>query len=99
VAGCVLLEAWLLAEEHFEIAEYISFIHQKTTLYEDVYVDPETVTITFPEQKRNLIYIYLESMETTYGDVASGGSREVSLIPELTELAGNYITFSGNDSH
>ena len=32
------------------------------------YVDPEDVKLTFPNKKRNLIYIYLESMENTYAN-------------------------------
>ena len=39
-----------------------------STFIDDNYVDPSSVNITFPEQKRNLIYIFLESMEMTYAD-------------------------------
>ena len=46
------------------------------------------MNITFPEQKRNLIYLYLESMESTYADKASGGAFDKNYIPELTQLAG-----------
>ncbi len=71
---------------------------QQSTLYETEYVDPNTVDIQFPERKRNLIYIYLESMETTFLDQSLGGAIEVNLIPELTELAQNHVNFSHNDS-
>jgi phosphoglycerol transferase len=54
------------------------------------------VNITFPEQKRNLIYIYCESMEMTYADTASGGAFEQNVIPELTELAMENECFAGN---
>lgn len=59
------------------------------------YVDPADVTITFPEQKRNLIYIFLESMETTYADTANGGAFQENVIPELTEIAQENEDFSG----
>ena len=59
------------------------------------YVDPANVAITFPEQKRNLIYIFLESMETTYADTASGGAFQENVIPELTEIAQENEDFSG----
>ena len=59
------------------------------------YVDPADVTITFPEQKRNLIYIFLESMETTYADTANGGAFRENVIPELTEIAQENEDFSG----
>ena len=41
---------------------------EKSTYIEDNYVDPATTTLTFPEKKRNLIYIFLESMEMSYSD-------------------------------
>lgn len=59
------------------------------------YVDPADVTITFPEQKRNLIYIFLESMETTYADQENGGAFRENVIPELTEIAQENEDFSG----
>ena len=59
------------------------------------YVDPANTMITFPEQKRNLIYIFLESMETTYADTENGGAFEENVIPELTELAQENEDFSG----
>ena len=62
------------------------------------YVDPKDVTLTFPEQKRNLIYIYLESMETTFSDDKNGGKfGEDNLIPELTALAQENEDFSGSE--
>ena len=59
------------------------------------YVDPDKAKITFPEHKRNLIYIFLESMELTFADKAEGGAWDENIIPELTELASEGETFSG----
>mgnify|MGYP000108020968 FL=1 len=36
-------------------------------------------------------------METTYEDIANGGAMENNLIPELTNLANNNLTFSGGN--
>ena len=66
-------------------------------MVEDNYVDPARVNITFPEQKRNLIYLYLESMESTYADKASGGAFDKNYIPELTQLATDNISFSNSE--
>lgn len=63
------------------------------------YANPKEVNITFPEEKRNLIYIFLESMETTYSDLADGGAYEENYIPELTQLAKENEDFSGNDEY
>ena len=62
----------------------------------DEFVDPQTVEITFPEKKRNLIYIFLESMEMTYADEKNGGAFEKNVIPELTKLGTANEDFSGN---
>lgn len=57
------------------------------------YANPDSVTITTPNQKRNLILIYLESLETTFADKEHGGFQEENLIPELTELALHNTSF------
>ena len=62
----------------------------------DNYVDPKDTTLTFPEKKRNLIYIYLESVEMTFADKKSGGDFDENIIPELTELSKEGEDFSGN---
>ncbi len=58
----------------------------ETTLFEDEYVDPDDVRITFPDGKRNLIYISIESMEDTFSSVRYGGDLGRDVIPELTKL-------------
>ncbi len=78
---------------HFPAYIYDTFLIH-SSLYEDAYVDPEEVEITFPEQKRNLIYIYLESMETSFLSRELGGGCEETLIPELYDLAQENINFS-----
>lgn len=63
--------------------------------YYDNYVDPSQAELVFPEKKRNLIYIFLESVEMTYADEKSGGAFEKNVIPELTKLGQKYEDFSG----
>ena len=60
------------------------------------YTDPREVSLTFPEKKRNLIYIFLESAEMTFADKQSGGGFDVNCIPELTELAKENEDFSAD---
>ena len=83
---------------HFDIPEYYAYTHASTSLYEDNYVDGREVDITFPKQKRNLIYIFLESMEVTYADAVSGGAMADNYIPELTTLGLENETFSDGTS-
>lgn len=63
------------------------------------YVNPDSVTILPPEKKRNLIFIYLESLETTFADKEHGGNQEANLIPEITRLAQENISFGKNKNH
>ena len=77
-----------------KIVEYIVNQFRTTDLYEKYYVDGKTVNITFPEKKRNLILLYVESMETTYTSVENGGNYPVDLIPEVTALAKEHLNFS-----
>lgn len=63
---------------------------------EEYYVDPSNVQVTFPSKKRNLIVVYLESMENSYADKKNGGAFEENYIPELTQLSEENLNFSGN---
>ncbi len=81
---------------HFPTFVYNTFF-TTSTLYEEEYVDPGQVEIQFPEQKRNLVYIYLESMETSFLSQELGGGSEVNLIPELYDMATENTNFSHNE--
>ena len=69
----------------------MKYIHQKE------YVRPEEANIELPEEKRNLIYIFLESMETTYYSTQDGGLSQYDLIPEISRLAKENVNFSDTD--
>ena len=43
-----------------------NYFNDGTDFIEELYVDPNDVELKFPEQKRNLIYTYLESAEITF---------------------------------
>ncbi len=76
---------------------YLKGLAVTTDLYETQYVSPDSVQITFPDDKRNLIYIYVESLETSFLSEELGGARNDNEIPELYELAEQNINFSQND--
>ena len=77
-----------------KIQDYLDSVSQQSTIYEECYVDPDEVAVTAPQEKRNLILIYLESMEVAYADKTSGGIQETNLIPNLTSLAAENVSFS-----
>lgn len=93
LAGGTLYNAW----NRLDVNEYVEAQSEASDFIERNYVDPKDVNITFPEQKRNLIYIFLESMETTYADKENGGAFEENVIPGLTKLAQENEDFSGID--
>lgn len=57
---------------------------EHSEFYAKEYIDPDSVQIGFKE-KRNLILIFLESMEYNFQDSANGGNLSENLIPEITE--------------
>lgn len=65
-----------------------------STLYEDFYVDPRDAEPVFPERRRNLICLYIESCETTLLSREQGGAMERGAMPELYELARDNVNFS-----
>lgn len=71
----------------YRVADYIRSMTSKSDFIDQNYVEPTSSNVVFPEKKRNLVYIFLESVETTYADKASGGAFEKNAIPELTKLA------------
>ncbi|MGN1310745.1 MAG: LTA synthase family protein [Clostridia bacterium] len=76
---------------------YIINQFQRSKIFEEEYVASENVKISFPKEKRNLIYIFLESMETTVASTENGGGWKYSIIPELEELAIENINFSNTE--
>ncbi len=60
----------------------------------DNYVDPTKAKITVPNKKRNLIHIYLESIENSFLDEAHGGIMEENLMPNLLKLYNAGDNFS-----
>ncbi|MHC5228682.1 LTA synthase family protein [Enterococcus sp. LJL99] len=93
--GCGLA----LGADQFGFKNIKNYFFEKSTLYETYFVDPEETKITFPKKKRNLIYIFCESLETTFLSKELGGSQEENLMPKLSQLAlADGVNFSNTDS-
>lgn len=93
VSTIVVRSAWT----KLDAGSYVKAQGEYSDFIDDYYVDPAEAEITFPEKKRNLIFIFLESMETTYADTENGGAFEENVIPELTKLAQENEDFSGEE--
>lgn len=99
---CLSLGTTLLvgyATERLELYQYIEDSVTDNTFIESHYIDPKSVSITFPPQKRNLIFLVLESMELTFADKKTGGYFSHSRIPHLTEIATEGESFAGDDKY
>lgn len=90
----VFISGFVFLFDRFQLLQLFSSYATATTYIEDRYVDPNTTKLTFPEKKRNLIFIYLESMENTYFSKDLGGYMDENLMPDLAELSKEGISFS-----
>ena len=77
-----------------EVFSYVGNTVDETDFIETHYVDPRDVELKFPEQKRNLIFIFLESMENTFTDPESCETVAANYIPRLTQYAEENVNFS-----
>lgn len=93
----LIIYAILYLLNNLQILEYIRNNRIDSNFFEEVYVNSKNVELEFPKKKRNLIYIFLESMESTYSNKDNGGAYDINYIPELTEIANNNINFSNNN--
>lgn len=72
-------------------------VFSDTDIFDKYYVESNKVDITFPDKKRNLIYIFVESLESSNASVENGGLFEETVMPNLEKLALENINFSHND--
>jgi len=89
----------VLVVSFYSIGMFSYIINQfrTSTLYEDYYVNPNDVEIIFPDDKQNLIYIFLESTETSNVSKKNGGVFDISYMPYLEKLALENINFSNTN--
>ena len=99
VTLCLCTSSFFMIEaaKSVQLGKYIDSIFNPSHFYQENYIDPDTTEITFPEQKQNLIYIFMESMETTFFSKQQGGALDQNVIPELYQLAYENINFSHNE--
>ncbi len=97
LAAAMLTVAILLLGAQLDVYAFVKTATAESEFIQDHYVDPDDVDLLFPEQKRNLVYIFLESMESTYADPAAGEQITACYIPELETLAEENLSFSHRD--
>ena len=76
----------------WRIGVFSYFLNKKiySDIYEKEYINPESLTYTFPQEKRNIIVVYLESIEANYAT-----QLESNLIAHISDLAQDNLSFEG----
>ena len=97
ISLALLIAVCVNVYNRLHVGEYLRNVHAQTTLYEDHYTAPDAVTVAAPERKPNVIWLVLESMETTYASREDGGIQAQNYMPQLTKLAKENISFSDTD--
>ena len=87
----------LLILNNIRFFEYLQNRFNTTNIYDKYYVPTRNVFVAFENEKRNLIYIVLESEETTNLSKNNGGGVNTSYTPNLEKLALNNTNFSNTD--
>lgn len=84
ISACLLLFSIYNMDSRLKISKHL--LSGNTSFFEENYVRPTTELIEFPEKKKNIIFIYLESFENTYFSKELGGDVEYNLMPNITNL-------------
>ncbi len=75
----------------YKVFYYMSHKLETSDFYEKHYVDAKQVSIQAPKAKKNLILIFIESMEFTFADKIF---FKENLIPELDQLSKENLSFN-----
>lgn len=100
VAICIPLTCILISFSYpvyaFHLEDAYAYLYEEDTFIQDHYIDPNSVTLTWPEKKRNLIYIFMESFEASSFSKELGGLNEHNLLPNLTTMMHQGTYFSNH---
>lgn len=78
----------------FHLEDAQNYLYSKDSFIEENYVDPDLVKLSWPDKKRNLIYIFVESFESSYFSKDLGGLNDENLLPNLNEIMKEGYSFS-----
>ena len=92
-----ILAILLFGQARFDFLTFVTNQIKSSPFIEQEYADAGDVALTFPEKKRNLVWIFVESAETTNQDKASGGIFDENYTPEMTRIARENTSFSRSD--
>lgn len=93
---CILLAkpVYAYADQVLEVSDFVKSKLTYTKIYDTEYVKPNKVKISNTKaKKRNVIIVYMESMETTYASKELGGFQNKNLMSNLYRLQQENIAF------
>jgi phosphoglycerol transferase len=93
----LLISTLVYSISKFGLKELYNYFFSYSTFIEDNYTDTKNVKLKFPENKQNLIFIFMESIEVTSLSRELGGASDVNLIQELYDLVQENINFSDSE--
>ena len=79
--------------KHFGWSKIVNYFSDSTFIRKNI-VNTKDTTVSFSGEKRNLIYIFVESLETSYASKDQGGDQSVNLLKPLMDVDPNSINFS-----
>lgn len=82
----------LICMKNLNAFDYLKYQNEVSNFIESNYVDPENVELIFPSKKRNLITIFVESLETSMFTKEQGGYWEYDVIEDLYKLLSDEDT-------
>lgn len=90
----IILFVLLITAKHIKLVQFIVNHFRHSEIYEEYYVDPKTVSISGDGDTKNVIILYLESMETTTMNYHEENGTIINCMPNLTQIAKENTNFS-----
>lgn len=81
----------------FNVIPYVKDNMKSSLFFEENYVRVNDQILTYPETDRNLIYIFVESYESTFFSKEFGGALDDNPMEPILNLMNNATHFSNND--
>lgn len=66
--------------------------------FKENYINPKNVELNFPKKKQNLIYIFAESLESTFFSKNLDGIEKQNILDPITNISKEGINFSNTEN-
>lgn len=88
-----VIAAFGICEKELKASRFLMTVFEgPSRFYQEHYQDPKEAHFSFPAHKRNLIVVFLESVENSYFDERLFGEN---LMPHFSTLMQENVTFNG----